>query len=104
MKTITFLAVAFVLTMVGIADAAWVQRAAFYPDRQASHTWETTTVTLAGCDSNSVILQKAKSPGTVVQLLYNPSTNATCQASIDKYLDQMILRNPDGSGTVTFLH
>jgi hypothetical protein len=101
MKKMISLTVLFTLTVIGIAEAGWQQRAVFFPDRLTSHSWETATVTLAGCPSPSVILQKAKSPGTTVQLLYNPSTSATCQNAINKYVDNMIVSNPK-SGAVTF--
>jgi hypothetical protein len=101
MKKLISLTVLVTLTMVGLAEAGWQQRAAFFPDRLTSHSWDTTTVTLAGCPSPSVILQKAQSPGTVVQLLYNPSATATCQNAINRYLDDLIVRSPR-SGAVTF--
>jgi hypothetical protein len=102
MKKIMTLAVLFTFTIIGVAEAAWQQRAIFNPDGLKSHTWQTTTITLPACSTTSVILQKAQSPGTAVQLLYNSSTNTACQAAINTYVDQMIQRNPN-AGAVDFI-
>jgi hypothetical protein len=101
MKILLTTTLLIVAVSAGTANAAWQQRAVFFPDGLASHSWTTTTYTLPGCSSTSVILQKAKAPGTVVQLLYNPSTNTTCQAATYGYLDKMLNDNPV-TGTVDF--
>lgn len=102
MKKIMILAVLFTFTIIGVAEAAWQQRGVFNPDLLQSHTWQTTTIALPACSTTSIILQKAQSPGTAVQLLYNSSTNSACQTAINTYLDQMIQRNPN-AGTVDFI-
>ncbi|MCM0080007.1 hypothetical protein L4X63_00225 [Geomonas sp. Red32] len=80
--------------------ATLVTRAVFSPDGLATHTWSTATATPTGCPAGSVVLQKAQSPGTEIDLLYAPSTDATCAKNLGAYLDLVLAKSP-ANGTVT---